>query len=99
MTDVEKAYLAGIIDGEGTVTLTRRRKNQMPSPQISVSNTHLELLEYIQLLLTVDAYKPKRSHNHTIDNLGIGKRTQLVPAYIFLRKYAHFYVSKNNRPI
>ena len=48
MTDIEKAYLAGIIDGEGTITLTRKHKNQTPSPQISVSNTNLELLEYVQ---------------------------------------------------
>ena len=48
MTKTEKAYLAGIIDGEGTVTLTRCHKNRTPSPQVSVSNNDLELLEYIR---------------------------------------------------
>ena len=66
MTNVEKAYLAGIIDGEGTVTLTRRHKNQTPSPQISVSNTDLELLEYIQHVTNcgrIQAKKKSQSHH------------------------------------
>jgi hypothetical protein len=43
-----KAYLAGIVDGEGTVTLTRLHKNETPCPVVSVSNTSLKLLKWIQ---------------------------------------------------
>ena len=48
MDERTKAYLAGIIDGEGTITLTRLHKNQTPSPVVSVSNTHLPLLQWIR---------------------------------------------------
>ena len=43
-----KAYLAGIVDGEGTVTLSRNHRNEMPCPVVSVSNTSLPLLKWIQ---------------------------------------------------
>jgi len=44
----EKAYIAGIVDGEGTVTLTRRHKNETPSPNVSIANTNNELLVWIK---------------------------------------------------
>lgn len=44
----EKAYIAGIIDGEGTVTLTRRHKNETPSPNVSIANTNIKMLEWIR---------------------------------------------------
>lgn len=43
-----KAYLAGIVDGEGTVTLSRNHRNELPCPVVSVSNTSLPLLKWIQ---------------------------------------------------
>lgn len=48
MNSEEKAYIAGIIDGEGTVTLARRHRNKMPSPEVSIANNHLELLRWIK---------------------------------------------------
>lgn len=64
MTETEKAYLAGIIDGEGTITLTKQHKNQTPSPQVSISNNNLGLLEYIKnitncgIICAKKKYKP-----------------------------------------
>lgn len=48
MTSQEKAYLAGIIDGEGTVTLSRAHANEMGSPKVSVANNSLQLLNWIK---------------------------------------------------
>lgn len=48
MEEVEKAYLAGIVDGEGTVTLTKHHKNETPTPRLSVANTNLQLLNWIK---------------------------------------------------
>ena len=67
LTEVEKAYLAGIVDGEGTVTLTRHHKNRTPSPQVSVSNNDLELLEYIRDITNcgqIRAKKKSKPHHH-----------------------------------
>lgn len=48
MTNTEIAYLAGIIDGEGSIMLTKYHKSEYPSPCISISSTDLELLEWIK---------------------------------------------------
>lgn len=47
MTDLEKGYLAGIIDGEGTITLTRDKEFRYPT--ISVSSTTIEIVNYLKL--------------------------------------------------
>jgi hypothetical protein len=62
----EKAYLAGIIDGEGTVTLTRHHRNETPTPSVSVANNNLELLKWIKCLvggMIVSKKKRKAHHN------------------------------------
>lgn len=41
------AYLAGLIDGEGTVTLSRRHANERRQLVISIANTERPLLQYV----------------------------------------------------
>jgi hypothetical protein len=48
LVEVEKTYLAGIVDGEGTVTLMRHHKNETPVPCVSVANNNLALLQWIK---------------------------------------------------
>ena len=40
-------YIAGLIDGEGTVSLIKRNKNEGRSPYISVSSTTPELVYFL----------------------------------------------------
>jgi hypothetical protein len=65
LKEVEKAYLAGIIDGEGTVTLTRQRKNEHPVPSVTVANNSLALLEWIRSLVggTIIFKKRRKAHH------------------------------------
>ena len=44
----EAAYVAGIIDGEGTVTLTRTHRGENRRPVVSISSTELPLLLYVR---------------------------------------------------
>ena len=48
MTETEKAYIAGIIDGEGSIMLQKIHSNEHPSPCISIASTTLELLKWIK---------------------------------------------------
>jgi hypothetical protein len=48
MEEKDIAYVAGIIDGEGSICLTSRNKNKLPSPCVSVSSTDPELLFWIK---------------------------------------------------
>lgn len=43
----EAAYLAGLVDGEGTVTLTRKHKNDYRQLAITISSTERYLLESV----------------------------------------------------
>ncbi|MFD1358820.1 LAGLIDADG family homing endonuclease [Fictibacillus halophilus] len=51
MENVEAAYLAGIIDGEGSITLTRMHSKEFRRPCISIASTDLELLSYINSIV------------------------------------------------
>lgn len=47
----EAAYVAGIIDGEGSITLTRMHESENRRPCITIASTDIELLLYIQHLI------------------------------------------------
>ena len=48
MVKLEKAYVAGIVDGEGTVTLMKHHRNETPIPCVSIANNNLKLLHLIK---------------------------------------------------
>lgn len=43
------AYAAGIIDGEGTITLTSLQSGKYRSPVVSVSSTTIEILNFMKI--------------------------------------------------
>lgn len=47
LVETDAAYIAGIIDGEGTVTLSRRHRSENRQLVVSISNTERPLLEYV----------------------------------------------------
>ena len=47
LTRVDAAYIAGLIDGEGTITLTRKHRNENRQLAISISSTEKNLLEFV----------------------------------------------------
>jgi hypothetical protein len=66
ISDKEAAYTAGIIDGEGSISLTKNRKSRWPSPQVSVSSNDCELLDWLKLrfggsIVTKKPAKPTHS--------------------------------------
>ncbi|MFP7297321.1 LAGLIDADG family homing endonuclease [Neobacillus niacini] len=68
MESWEAAYIAGIIDGEGSISLTRMHVHEHRRPCISIASTDKELLVYIQSLSggTINNkknYKPDKHKN------------------------------------
>lgn len=63
MTETEKAYIAGIIDGEGSIMLQRVHKNDFPSPCVSIASTTLELLEWIKEVFGAGTIIHKKNYN------------------------------------
>ena len=65
MTEVEKAYIAGIVDGEGSIGLWRHHKNETHTPNVTVANNDLTLLRWIQSKVGgVVSSKKKRQAHH-----------------------------------
>ena len=47
LSSEDAAYIAGLIDGEGTVTLTRKHKNENRQLCVSISSTERGMLDYV----------------------------------------------------
>jgi hypothetical protein len=47
LSPVDAAYIAGLIDGEGTVSLLRKHRQDSRQVVVSVSNTERPLLDYL----------------------------------------------------
>ncbi|MDE2439204.1 MAG: hypothetical protein KGN01_07495 [Patescibacteria group bacterium] len=57
MTETEKAYLAGILDGEGSISLTlnypKKRKGMiLITPRVTIASTSQPLIDWLKLKLT-----------------------------------------------
>lgn len=64
----EAAYAAGILDGEGSIVLTRCRKKRWASPVVSVASTDRELLEWLRsrcggTIVRKRTYQPQHSES------------------------------------
>lgn len=63
LTDIEAAWIAGIIDGEGTITLTTQRRGQpFKNVQISVASTSYELLRMLKDMTGVGHVSQKKKY-------------------------------------
>ena len=60
------AYIAGLVDADGTITLTRKHINENRHPVVSISNTDRCLLEYVNKNVGAGKITAKRttSKNH-----------------------------------
>jgi hypothetical protein len=63
LSATDAAYIAGMIDGEGTITLTREHKNEHRRLVISIASTEKCLLEHIQGCIGTGKITNKRTYN------------------------------------
>jgi hypothetical protein len=67
LTPENAAYIAGLIDGEGTVTLTRHHAGENRRLVISIANTELPMLRFVDAAVGTGKITRKRtsSNHHT----------------------------------
>ncbi len=53
MSTTDAAYLAGLVDGEGTITLTYKQKNAQRHLAVTISSTEYGLLEHARRVIGV----------------------------------------------
>lgn len=63
----EAAYIAGLIDGEGTISLTRKHRGEHRQLMVSISSTEPQLLKYVHQTIGAGRITNKRTYqaNHT----------------------------------
>lgn len=65
MTKLDKAYLAGLFDGEGCITF-RYGNNRNKTPAITITNNNEAIIRYIYLIYGGNVYKKwKKSEKHS----------------------------------
>ncbi|WP_194191205.1 LAGLIDADG family homing endonuclease [Clostridium chrysemydis] len=63
MKDTDKAYIAGLIDGEGSIMLQRIHRSTYPSPVVSVTSTTIEILHYLKDIIGHGTITKKTNYN------------------------------------
>lgn len=97
LTDIEASYIAGIIDGEGTLSTSLNFRKAYPGigVNLSVSNTDLRLIKWLKAKLnTNQQYLQRRrvSHYKKTYSISIGQREHLqkvitrITPYLIVKK-------------
>jgi hypothetical protein len=60
INQIDAAYIAGIVDGEGTITLTRKHRNEHRQLAVTISSTERCLLEFVRATCGVGKITNKR---------------------------------------
>ncbi len=90
---MDAAYVAGIIDGEGTITLTRTHRSENRRPVVSISSCELPLLTYVRSIIGAGGITTKvcaREHHSPSFAYSIRSRqalSLLAQVAPFLRTY------------
>ena len=101
-TDVQAAWLAAIVDGEGTIGVWRERRPGNTSgfryrAVIQVFNTHLALVETVSSLVAgwhcVKRKEPPQSHHKTCYRVEVNRRAVRA----VLERIAPFLIVKKNQ--
>lgn len=93
LSESEAAYLAGLIDGEGTIALSRRHRSEERQLVVTISSTERRLLEYVRQIVGAGRITTKRTYrdNHAASfTYGIDNRQALAvlrQVFPFLHTY------------
>jgi len=96
LTSEEAAYLAGLIDGEGTVSLTRKHRGEHRQLMVSISNTEQPLLRYVKKIIGAGRITNKRTYqaNHTPSATYAISNRQALDVLEQVRPYLKTYKAK-----
>lgn len=97
LTPEQKAYLASIIDGEGSISLVRINKNKHPAPMISIASTDRELLEWILKTTHTGRIIVKKNYNPSVHKESYALNITYLRAIEILRAITPYLVIKRKR--
>lgn len=98
MTELEKAYLAGIVDGEGCITIAKNKTKYshgyVYSPVFVITNTDLRLMSWLMEKLPQGAMcsrkwakaEWKQGHSFRITGVKLGPILEEISPYLICKK-------------
>ena len=93
LSEVDAAYIAGLIDGEGTIGLVRKHRNEYRQLGVLISSTELPLLEFVRTVCGtgyISRKKTTQSHHSQSYTYALYNRQALdllTQVHAFLRTY------------
>jgi hypothetical protein len=63
LSALQAAYIAGLVDGEGTITLTRLHRDEGRRLVLSISSTEIELLHFVLTAVGAGKITGKRTYH------------------------------------
>src|SRR5262249_47770554 len=96
---VEAAYVAGVVDGEGTITLTRTHPGERRRPVISISSNELSMLSYVPSVVGYGKIttKAKRSSHHPPRHSYVVTSRRALSLLREIAPYLHTYKAERAR--
>ncbi len=103
MTDVERAYIAGVLDGEGCITIIRhdqsKRSTRHKSPSyrlaVTIYNTNKAMIDWLAERMEAHRYyKRRKSPNHKVCHMLV---VSAKTAATFLRDIQPFVIAKQQQ--
>jgi len=82
---VDAAYLAGLVDGEGTVALSHKHRGEHRQLLVSISNTERQILDFGRAQLVIDHYVRLTPRNGKYSDSLRAERDRFVNAFLRLR--------------
>lgn len=101
LTPEQAAYLAGLIDGEGTIALTRKHRGEHRQLMVSISSTEQPLLKYVKKVIGAGRITNKCTYqaNHTPSITYAISNRQALDVLGQVRPYLKTYKAKRARLI
>ena len=92
-SDIEKGYIAGIIDGEGCIGIYKRR-NRGYFIQLTITNTHKTTMKWLSAKLHANALRHlsdqrprnKQIFSITVDRIRAAKILEIVKPYLKIKQ-------------
>lgn len=75
MEEKDKGYLAGLIDGEGSILLQNNHKGEFRSPAVSISTTTPEIIDFVSNYYKVNTIQKKSLNKNYLPETVITIRT------------------------
>jgi len=99
MSPVDAAYLAGLIDGEGTIALTKIHRGQNRQLVVTIRSTELALLEWTKSITGVGKITTKRtsSPHHSPGYTYCVSNRQALDVLTQVQQYLRSYKSLRSR--